>query len=436
MRSTLLLCGFAALLLLPSSAAAETELLLEGGAELVVDSNPLRVSQGPTLAAGALERSRAWFELREKWLLIGVGGGFESLQYPSLRATGPGGPVGFDRLTEWHLGLRVVPGWGSFIEVEVAPTMGARATPEDGWDEPDDEPGDLLALPRRRDRHPDASPATYDLRGAIPARFTFLPMRDLRVTLHGGGRWLLYSAAGTMLSPSPIVLLRRFDGGGGARIEWSALPQVGVQVDLGLSRTIELERPLGGDEGVLTRAGAVGGVVLRHLDVVRVDLRIGWLAGHDSRAGWLLAPGGLVGLGRVQLAPDPALRIEAGVGRDVRLPLGLLGTETSAWVRVDANVVDRVEPWGGFQWAYRDVLTLPSVNGHRWTAGTGVRLRAWGGLWFAAGFRWSMLNPSSTNSGEYISARAHVGLHIRAYEGPAMGDRWGGGEPMLPTAPP
>lgn len=421
----------------PATALAlDQELRLEGGANLLFESNPLRVAQAPQVAAGAREYSRVWFELREQWLSIGMGGGMAVLEYPSLRSPGPGGPAGFDRLTEWHIGARLVPGDGSRFEFEVSPTMGTRASPEDDYDEPDPEPGDVLTLPRRRDRHPAAFPATYDLRGSIPARLSILALPNLRVTLHGGGRWLMYMSAGTMLTASPSVLLRRFDGGGGARVEWSPTHAFGVRVDLGLTRSQELERFLVGTESTITRAAGAAGVVLRRDDAVRVDVRLGWAGGYDSRAGWLLAPGGLIGLVRLQVAPNPDVRLEGGVGRDVRQPLGLLGVETSAWVRFDASIVERVEPWAEFQWSYREVLTLASLNEHRWTTGTGVALRLWGGVHFEAGFRWSILNPSSNNVGEYISTRVHFGLQIRSRPGALLGDRWGSGEPLSTDEPP
>lgn len=433
-----------------SASAVEPLLRLEAGANVRVESNPLRVALYPETHFGVREHGRLWVGLREPMISLGFGGGASALHYPALADPARSEPTGFDRLTEWHLGVRVVPGEGTRFEVELAPTIGIRATPEDRHDEPDGEPGDILTLPRRRDRHPVAVFPGYDLRGAIPARLSFVPFTGMRVTVHGGVRGVSYYAQGDLLTPGSTALLHRLDGGAAARVEWSASHAFGLRLDLGFTQSQGLgaaHRLANLDPGTIqrfwtlgtiNRAGGVAGVVVRPSDVLRVDVRVGAMVGHDSSTSlaYTQTPVALVGLVRARLAPNPTTRLELGVGRDARLPRTLLGTETSAWVRFDATIADRVEPQAGFQWSYRDGLPEALQAEHRWTGGGGAAVRLWKTLYVEAGYRFSMLNPSSTNQGEYVAHQAFVGVLVRADPGERLGDRWGSGLPYPDDEPP
>ena len=257
----------------------------------------------------------------------------------------------------------------------------------------------------------------------VPIQLRFRPTRAFAVNVDGRWNWARSYFSAALISSDPTVLGNRHEIAGGFGLDWRFFPRSHLLFNGEVGRTLwgpYDPNPVGADFGdsqenaTFWRAYlGLKGDITRKLSFLAMIGYGNAYFGPTSNTPKLTGPSGL--LGKVEFAVRPVLtqRIAIGFNRDFQFTYYSNRAEsTQAYFKYQGLFFQRLTAAFDFSWNFRNLVGHIIRTEHQWTAGLGLELLI--AEWFHAGvsYRFSAVNPSSTNEGEYIDNLVKFGVTI------------------------
>lgn len=270
----------------------------------------------------------------------------------------------------------------------------------------------------------DGSDLAHELSVATPIGFRLRPTKAFLVDLDGGWEWTRAYYPDQVFDASPLVLGNSHDVHGGLGIDWRFFPRSHLLIEGEGGRVFQGEV----DEGVVRHAPALPGTYWRASlglfgDVTSKLSLMGVVGygniyfGEENQEENLTGVDGLLGRAEIAIRPAVTQRIAFGFKRDFYFRyFANRILDTQAYVKYKGLIGGRLAILSDFSYIYRDLKSDDSDarsstrNEHQWAAGIGVEIMAKEWLHVTARYRFSAVNPSSTNEGEYIDNRVNLGF--------------------------
>ncbi len=258
---------------------------------------------------------------------------------------------------------------------------------------------------------------------SVPLKLRFRPTRAFSIGVDGRWTWNRSYFSPVLISPNPTVLGNQHELAGGLSLDWRFFPRSHLLFSGEIGRTIwgpADPNPTGANFSDLQENSTFWRVYLGLKgDITR---KLSFLAligygnayfGQGSTTPKLTGPSGL--LGKVEFAIRPVLtqRLAVGFNRDFRFSYYANRVEdTQAYFKYQGLFFQRLTASFDFSWTLRNLVGHVTRTEHQWTAGLGLEVLI--AEWFHAGvsYRFSSVNPSSTNEGEYIDNLVKFGVTI------------------------
>lgn len=257
----------------------------------------------------------------------------------------------------------------------------------------------------------------------VPLQFRFRPTRAFNVTVDGRWNWNRSYFSAALLSPDPIVLGNRHELAGGLGLDWRFFPRSHLLFNGEIGRTLwgpADPNPSGADFSASQEPATFWRVYLGLKGDITRKLSFLALIGYGNAyfgptavTPKLTGPAGL--LGKVEFAVRPVLtqRIALGFSRDFQFTYYANRVEaTQAYFKYQGLFFQRLTASFDFSWTLRNLVGQTTRLEHQWTAGLGLEVLI--AQWFHVGvsYRFSSVNPSSTNEGEYIDNLVKFGVTV------------------------
>jgi len=269
----------------------------------------------------------------------------------------------------------------------------------------------------------DATGADEELTVATPLKVKFRPSKAFNIDVNFGWQWWrTYFGGSAAFNPNPLVTGNHHTVNGGMNLAWRFFPRSTLILDLDVARSIWVENGsafsaeqisswtwafFGGLKGDITRGG-----VLSFLAQIGYSNRYFDADEGGGPATNLTAAEGI--LGRVELAIRPVLTHRIAFGFDRGLGNQYYSSRiinTQAYVKYKGLLFDRLAITADFSWLFRVLGVLePRKTEHQWSAGAGVDILITQWLHATVDYRFSMVNPSVPDTGEYIDNRVMLGV--------------------------
>ncbi len=266
------------------------------------------------------------------------------------------------------------------------------------------------------------SDLAYELGVVLPLELRFRPTQAFQIGVDA--HWQYTRAFHPIFDPNPTVLGQPHDVGGGVSLDWRFFPRSHFLIDADVGHVFQgPASPVRSDtpvENTYWRA-LVGmkGDITRKLSMMGLIGYGNVYLGQSLRAKNLSGIEGLIGQAEIALRPITTQRLALGFRRDFSFRYYAYHiTDTQAYFKYKGLIASRLQIQADVTYIYRDLEGndggddgIPRTE-HQLSAGAQVDVFI--ADWFAvlAGYRFSMVNPSSTNQGEYIDNRVNIGLRL------------------------
>lgn len=257
----------------------------------------------------------------------------------------------------------------------------------------------------------------------LPIQFNFRPTRAFRFNINGRWNWARSYFSPVLITPNPTVLGNRHEVAGGLGLDWRFFPRSHLLVSGEFGRTF-----WGPADQVASGANFAGsqeanwfwrawvglkGDITRKLSFLAMIGYGNAYFGEGATTPNLTGPAGL--LGKVEFAVRPVLtqRLALGFSRDFQSAYYSNRVEgTQAYFKYQGLFFQRLTATFDFSWNFRNLVGHITRTEHQWTAGVGLEFLI--AEWMHAGvsYRFSAVNPSSDNTGEYIDNLVKFGVTI------------------------
>jgi len=314
--------------------------------------------------------------------------------------------------TEFGLGTRIDVNRQGKVGLDFAPSLHNRPA-SSGVSDNDSETAGRAA----------GDSGDQELGVSVPVKVLFRPTKAFQVHVQAGWDWARPYFPQKAFDPDPIILGNRHELGGGGGVDWRFFPRSHVLFNGEVSRIIWGEFDSDtvnhtaqlpstqwklwlGLQGDITRKLSFMGLV----GYGNVDF------GEEGEEGSEFDVTGVSGLlGQVEFSIKPALTQRLGVGfrRDFRFRYFTNRIiETQAYFKYRGLFFERLQVAADFSYTYRDLAGWVTRTEHQWGAGVNVDVLL--ARWFhvLAGYRFSAVDPSSTNEGEFIDNRITLGVSV------------------------
>lgn len=276
---------------------------------------------------------------------------------------------------------------------------------------------------RGADQSPEeGSDQGYELGVQLPLELRFRPTGAFQIGVDA--HWEYTRAYHPVFTPSPTVLGQPHDVGGGVSLDWRFFPRSHFMVDADVGHIFQgPASPVRSDQAVENTywRAQVGlkGDVTRKLSMMGMIGYGNVYLGTALQAKNLTAIEGLIGRAEIAIRPVLTQRLALGFVRDFHFRYYAYHiTDTQAYFKYKGLIGGRLQVTADVSYIYRDLEGNDSGDDgiprteHQLGAGVGVEVIL--ADWFAvmAGYRFSMVNPSSTNQGEYIDNRVNLGVRL------------------------
>ena len=254
----------------------------------------------------------------------------------------------------------------------------------------------------------------------VPLTLHFRPTRAFTINVNGRWNWARAYFSPVLVSLSPAVLGNRHELAGGIGVDWKFFPRSHLVLDGEFGRVLWGQVDPGQtassqqDPAWFWRVWfGIRGDITRKLSLLA---RIGYGNVHFDPAASTPTLTGLNGLlGQVELAIRPATtqRLAIGFNRDYRFAYYSNRIEnTQAYFKYQGLFFQRLQATFDFSWNFRNLVGHITRTEHQWTAGVGLDLMVAEFFHVEAAYRFSAVNPSSTDVGEYIDNLVTVGFTL------------------------
>ena len=257
----------------------------------------------------------------------------------------------------------------------------------------------------------------------VPLQLRFRPTQAFNITVDGRWNWARSYFSAVLITPDPTVLGNRHEIAGGFGLDWRFFPRSHLLFKGEVGRVLwgpYDPNPGGSDFGASQENSTFWRVYLGLKgDITR---KLSFLAligygnayfGQSATTPNLTGPTGL--LGKVEFAVRPVLtqRLALGFSRDFQFTYYSNRVEaTQAYFKYQGLFFQRLTATFDFSWNFRNLVGHITRNEHQWTAGVGLEILITEWLHAGVSYRFSAVNPSSTNEGEYIDNLVKFGVTI------------------------
>jgi len=270
----------------------------------------------------------------------------------------------------------------------------------------------------------DGGDLSYQTVVTTPIGFRLRPTKAFLIDLDGGWQWTRAYFPAEVFDPNPLVLGNSHDVVGRLKLDWRFFPRSHFLLEA---------------DGGHVFQGEINSSTVRHAPALPADYFRVWVGlkgdvtsklslmglvgygnayfGEENQAENLTGLGGLLGRAEIAIRPTMTQRIAFGFKRDFyfRYYANHI-TDTQAYVKYKGLIAGRLALLADFSYIYRDLRADESDarastrTEHQFGAGAGVEVMAKEWFHVTARYRFSAVNPSSTNEGEYIDNRVTVGI--------------------------
>ncbi len=266
----------------------------------------------------------------------------------------------------------------------------------------------------------------YELGVGVPLEFRLRPTSALKFTIDGHWRYIRSYFIATAFDPNPAVLGQPHDVGGGVAVDWKFFPRSHFLFDGDIGHVFQ--GPFDSDtalhdgpiENTYFRVMlGMKGDVTRKLSMMGMIGYGGIFLGEANREQNLTGIEGLIGRAEIAIRPVLTQRIAFGFERDFYFRYYAYHvTDMKAYVKYKGLIAGRLAIVADFAYIFRDLEGasggsdgIPRTE-NQWGAGAGVEVMIAEWFHILAGYRFSAVNPSSNNVGEYIDNRVNIGFTL------------------------
>jgi len=256
----------------------------------------------------------------------------------------------------------------------------------------------------------------------VPLKLRFRPTRAFSLSVDGRWNWNRSYFSPVLISPDPTVLGNRHALAGGLSLDWRFFPRSHLLFNGEVGRVIwgPYDSTSGVDFGASQENSTFWRVFLGLKgDITRKLSFLAMIGYGNAYFGATATTPKLTGvegiLGKVEFAVRPVLtqRIAVGFNRNFRFSYYSNRVEdTQAYFKYQGLFFQRLTASFDFSWTLRNLVGHITRTEHQWTAGVGIEVMI--AEWMHAGvsYRFSSVNPSSTNEGEYIDNLIKFGVTV------------------------
>ncbi len=255
----------------------------------------------------------------------------------------------------------------------------------------------------------------------VPVGIHFRPTRAFQINVNGRWNWARTYFSPTLLSLTPTQIGNRHEIAGGVGIDWKFFPRSHLLFDGEFGRVFWGRVDPGQSASIAQEPAwfwrvwfGIRGDITRKLSLLA---QIGYGNVHfapTSSTPTLTGPSGI--LGRVEFAVRPVTtqRLAVGFQRDYSFAYYTNRIEnTQAYFKYQGLFFQRLTANFDFSWNYRNLVgALITRNEHQWTAGVGLEVMVSEFFHVEAAYRFSAINPTSTNTGEFINNSVNLGFTL------------------------
>lgn len=266
----------------------------------------------------------------------------------------------------------------------------------------------------------------YELGVDVPLEFRLRPTNALKFTIDGHWRYIRAYFVSTAFDPNPNVLGQPHDVGGGLSVDWKFFPRSHLLFDGDVGHVFQ--GPFDADTALhdapientyFRLLVGMKGDVTRKLSMMGMIGYGGVFLGEANREANLTGIDGLMGKAEIAIRPVLTQRIAFGFQRDFYFKYYAYHiTDMKAYVKYKGLIAGRLAILANFTYTFRDLEGssggsdgIPRTE-NQWSAGAGVEVMVAEWFHILAGYRFSAVNPSSNNMGEYIDNRVNIGFTL------------------------
>ncbi len=254
----------------------------------------------------------------------------------------------------------------------------------------------------------------------VPLAFHFRPTKAFQINVRGRWNWNRAYFSPVLVTLNPIQLGNRHEIAGGVGIDWKFFPRSHLIFDGEFGRVL-WGRVDGGQSASSPQDPAwfwrlwfgLKGDITRRLSLLAMIGYGNIHYGAGASTTTLTGPSGI--LGKVELAVRPVTtqRLAIGFNRDYAFAYYTNRIEnTQAYFKYQGLFFQRLTAKFDFSWTYRNLVGYTTRTEHQWTAGVGLDVMIAEFFHVEADYRFSAVNPSSTNQGEYIDNTVQLGFTL------------------------
>jgi len=254
----------------------------------------------------------------------------------------------------------------------------------------------------------------------VPITLHFRPTRAFQINVGARWNWNRAYFSPVLVTLTPIQLGNRHEIAGGVGVDWKFFPRSHLLFDGEFGRVlwgrVDPGQNASGpqDPAWFWRVWfGLKGDITRKLSLLAM---VGYGNVHfapTSGTPTLTGPAGILGKVEFAVRPVTTQRIAIGFVRDYAFAYYASRIEnTQAYFKYQGLFFQRVTASVDFSWNFRNLVGHVTRNEHQWTAGVGVSVMAAEFFHVDVGYRFSAVNPSSTDVGEYIDNTITLGFTL------------------------
>jgi hypothetical protein len=270
----------------------------------------------------------------------------------------------------------------------------------------------------------DGTDLAYQSSMVVPVGVRLRPTKAFLIDVDGGWAWTRAYFPTAPFDSDPLVLGNSHDVSGRFKLDWRFFPRSHLLVEAAGGHVFQGEI----NDATVQHAPALPADYFRVWAGLKGDVTsklslmglVGYgniYYGEENQVENLTGIDGLLGRAEIALRPVATQRIAFGFKRDFyfRYYANRI-TDTQAYVKYKGLIGGRLAILSDFTYIYRDLRADESDSRantreeHQFGVGVGVEIMAQEWFHIAARYRFSAVNPSSTNEGEYIDNRVHLGI--------------------------
>jgi len=270
----------------------------------------------------------------------------------------------------------------------------------------------------------DGTDLAYQSSIATPLGVRFRPTKAFLIDLDGSWAWTRAYFPNAVFDIDPLVLGNSHDVNARFKLDWRFFPRSHFLLEANGGHVFQGEI----NDSTVQHAPALPADYFRVWAGLKGDVTsklslmglVGYgnvYYGEQNKVENLTGLDGILARAEIAIRPVATQRLAFGFKRDFyfRYYANRI-TDTQAYVKYKGLIGGRLAILSDFTYIYRDLRadeSDPRANTrteHQFGAGVGVEVMAQEWFHITARYRFSAVNPSSTNEGEYIDNRVHLGI--------------------------